>query len=154
MEWFFCGEYFNTLDEKGRIAFPSKLRSVLDGEELWITKGMGGDRSLLLYSPEEWEKTIKEIESHSNIYSANTRRLYRMFIAPAQKVSIDKNGRIAVPQSLREYAGLKKDCVFLGMNRMIELWDADAFTDYQQASEDDSNIFEDLSKMIDGSLHE
>ena len=149
MEWFFCGEYYNTLDDKGRIAFPSRLKTVLEEDEIWITKGMGGDKALVLYPAAEWEKTLKEIEKHSNIYSAKTRRLYRMFIAPAQKITIDKNKRIAIPQSLREYASLKKECVFLGMNKIIELWDVETFNNYQNASEDDKDIFEEFSRLLE-----
>lgn len=148
MEWYFCGEYYNTLDDKGRIVFPAKLRTVLNGDDIWITKGLGGDKSLVLYPPAEWEKTLKEIETNLNIYSAKTRRLYRMFVAPAQKITIDKNGRLAIPQSLREYSGLKKECVFLGMNRIIELWDVSTFSEYHQASDDDQNIFEELSMIL------
>lgn len=151
MEWYFCGEYYNTLDDKGRIAFPSKLRTSLEAEELWITKGIGGDPSLVIYPPEEWEKTVKELGEHLNLYSSKARRIYRMFVAPAQKIAIDKSGRIAVPQSLREYASLKKDCVFLGMDKVIELWDVNTFNDYQVASDDDKDIFEELSTIIGNS---
>lgn len=131
MAGYFTGEYYNTLDEKGRIAFPSKLRSNLNGDVIWITKGLGGDRSLLIYSPEDWERTVNELKEKLSIYNANTRWFYRKFISPAREIQIDKNGRIAIPQSLREYALLKKECVFLGMNSVIELWDLDTFNTEQ-----------------------
>lgn len=147
MEWGFCGEYYNTMDDKGRIAFPSKLKSELTADEVWITKGIGGDKALVIYSIEEWNKTLKELETFLSIYNSDTRKFYRMFVAPAQKVSIDKNGRIAIPQSLREYASLEKECVFLGMNKIIELWNADIFNDYNNASDFNSDIFLELDKI-------
>jgi len=92
---YFFGEYFNTLDEKGRVAFPSKLKEILNGDIIWITKGMDNDKCLLIYSPEEWERTVKEIESKINIYTREARWIYRKFISPAREIEIDKNGRIA-----------------------------------------------------------
>lgn len=146
MEWGFCGEYYNTLDDKGRIAFPAKLKSELSCDEVWITKGIGGDKALVIYTVEEWERTLKELESFLSIYNPDTRKFYRMFVAPAQKIAIDKNGRLAIPQSLREYAGLEKECVFLGMNKMIELWNVREFEQYNNASEFNANIFAELEK--------
>ena len=148
MKDYFSGEYFNTLDSKGRIAFPAKLKEVLNGDIIWITKGMDNDQCLLIYSPEEWERTIKEIEIKVNLYTREARWLYRRFISPAREVVIDKNGRIAIPQSLREYANLKKDCVFLGINKVIELWDVDIFNNEEKkASENYINSFEELGKL-------
>lgn len=145
MKEYFSGEYYNTMDEKGRVAFPAKLRSNLIGDVLWITKGMGNDKSLLIYSPQNWEKTVSELKEKLSIYNEKTRWLYRRFISPAREVSIDKNGRIAIAQSLREYANLKKDCVFLGMNTVIELWDTDTFRDEENnASNIGIDIFEEL----------
>ena len=148
MSEYFSGEYFNTLDEKGRIAFPAKLRSILSGDVIWITKGMGKDKSLLIYSPENWEKTVLELKDKLSIYNEKTRWMYRRFISPAREIVIDKNGRIAIPQSLRDYAELKKECVFLGMNTVIELWDTDIFNSENNKAEDIGiEIFEELGKM-------
>lgn len=148
MNEYFSGEYFNTLDEKGRIAFPAKLRVNLAGDILIITKGMGNDRSLLIYSPKEWQKTIDELNKKLSIYNEKTRWLYRRFISPAREVIIDKNSRIAIPQSLREYANLKKECVFLGMNTVIELWDIDTYkSENEKIKETGLDIFEELGKF-------
>ncbi len=149
MTKYFSGEYNNTLDEKGRIAFPAKLRSILKEDSIWITKGMGKDRSLLIFSPEGWDKTVSELKERLSIYNEKTRWLYRRFISPATEVTIDKNGRIAIPQSLREYANLKKECIFLGMNTVIELWDFETFEqEKDKASQNDFNIFEEIGNLI------
>lgn len=143
MDGFFTGEYYNTLDEKGRVAFPSKLRANLKNDIIWITKGLGDEKTLLIYSQEEWEKTVEELKQKLSIYDKYTRWFYRMFISPAREVQIDKNGRIAIPQSLREYANLKKECVFLGMNTVIELWDLDTFKlEQEKIKGENFNIWE------------
>jgi len=148
MNGYFFGEYFNTLDEKGRIAFPSKLKEILNDDKIWITKGMDNDKCLLIYPQDEWERTVKELESRIHIYTREARWIYRRFISPAREVIIDKNGRIAIPQSLREYANLKKDCLFLGMNKVIELWDVEIFNNEEKkASDNYINSFEELGKI-------
>jgi MraZ protein len=148
----FSGEYFNTLDEKGRIAFPARLRSSLGTDTVWITKGLGSDLSLVIYSPEEWQHTVADLEKKLSIYNSDTRWLYRRFVSPAREAVIDKNGRIAIPQSLREYARLSKECVFLGMNTVIELWDVDTLKEEEKkASESGISIFEELGKLSSGS---
>jgi MraZ protein len=147
-ESYFSGEYFNTLDEKGRIAFPAKLRSNLAGDIVIITKGMGNDKSLMIYSPKEWQRTVDELNKSLSIYQEKTRWLYRRFISPAREILIDKNGRIAIPQSLREYANLKKECVFLGMNTVIELWDIEIYkAENDKIKEAGFDIFEGLAKL-------
>lgn len=148
MEEYFSGEFYHTLDEKGRIAFPIKFRSMLKDDIIWITKGMGKDKSLLIYSTELWEKTLKELKDKLSIYNEKTRWLYRRFISPARDVVIDKNGRIAIPQSLREYSFLKKECVFLGMNSVIELWDVETLKKEDNTAENTGyDIFEELAKL-------
>ena len=149
MDKYFSGEYYNTLDEKGRIAFPVRLRSNLKGDAVWITKGMGSDKSLLIFTPENWKKTVDELHDKLSIYNEKTRWLYRRFISPAKEVVIDKNGRIAIPQNLREYANLKKDCVFLGMNTVIELWDVETLKNEEMNSSNIGlDIFEEIGKII------
>ncbi len=63
-------------------------------------------------------------------------RVLRQLIAPAQEVEFDKNGRLSIPQSLREYAGLSKECTVLGIAKYVEIWDAEAYKEYLSASED------------------
>ncbi len=144
----FTGEYNNTMDDKGRIALPAKIRSSITGDIIWITKGMGNDRSLLIYAPDEWARTVENLSSRLSVYNENTRWLYRRFVSPAQEVTIDKNGRIAIPLSLREFAGLKKECVFLGMNTIVELWDQGIYSEeINKITNSDINLFEGLGNL-------
>lgn len=119
------GEYRNTLDEKGRIMFPSKLRAALTQESLIIAKSL--DKSLWLYTPEYWTELKTKLMENTSLFSRQGRMLRDRLLGMAQVVEFDKAGRISVPQVLREYAGLTKDCVIIGVDRYIELWDAEEY---------------------------
>jgi len=133
------GEYRNTLDEKGRILFPAKLRNELFGETeknvLIVTQSF--DRCLWLYTLDEWKSLSSKIMETASPFSKQSRLVLRSLIAPAQEVELDKAGRLSIPQSLREYAGLSKDCVILGINKYMELWDAEEYSKYLEENNDD-----------------
>ena len=131
----FSGEYNNTLDEKGRIMFPVKLRCLLHDSQLVITRGV--DRCLWIFPPDEWTLLSEKVMQSASLFQANSRLVLRRLIAPAQEIEIDKAGRISIPQSLREYAQLEKDCVLLGINRYLELWNAGEYRSYLEGSEAD-----------------
>ena len=116
------GEYRNTLDEKGRIMFPCKLRAALTQDSLIIAKSL--DKSLWLYTPEYWTELKTKLMENTSLFSRQGRMLRDRLLGMAQVVEFDKAGRISVPQILREYAGLTKDCVIIGVDKYIELWDA------------------------------
>lgn len=132
------GEYRNTLDEKGRILFPTKLRNELfkDSEKnvLIITQAI--DRCLWLYTLDEWKNLSSKIMESASPFNAKNNLVLRHFIGPAQEVELDKSGRVSIPQSLRAYANLSKDCVLLGINRYIELWDASEYSEYLEKNEE------------------
>ena len=96
------GEYRNTLDEKGRILFPSKLRSELSENSLIVTQGI--DRCLWLYTPDEWNVFSEKILKSASPFNEKNRSVIRRIIAPAQEVEFDKSGRLSIPQTLREFA--------------------------------------------------
>ena len=133
------GEYRNTLDEKGRILFPAKLRNELFGDSeknvLIVTQSF--DRCLWLYTLDEWKNLSSKIMEAASPFSKQNRLVLRSLIAPAQEVELDKAGRLSIPQSLREYAGLTKDCTILGINSYMELWDADAYSRYLEENDED-----------------
>ena len=128
------GEYKNTLDEKGRIQIPSKLRGNLSGNVLIVTQSL--DRCLWLYTPEEWKNLSSKIMESASPFNTQNRLVLRRLIAPAQEVEFDKSGRLSIPQSLREYAGLAKECVILGINKYMELWDAETYEKYLLENEE------------------
>ena len=133
------GEYKNTLDDKGRFLFPAKLRSALSSNVLIVTQAIV-DRCLWLFTPEEWEKISSKLMDNASPFSAKNRLIMRSFISPAQEIEFDKAGRLSIPQSLREYASLSKDCIVLGVNKYLELWDLSSYNAY--LSENEANLLE------------
>ena len=133
------GEYKNTLDDKGRFLFPAKLRSALSSNVLIVTQAIV-DRRLWLFTPEEWEKISSKLMDNASPFSAKNRLIMRSFISPAQEIEFDKAGRLSIPQSLREYASLSKDCIVLGVNKYLELWDSSSYNAY--LSENEANLLE------------
>ena len=127
------GEYRNTIDEKGRIMFPVKARTSLPENRLIITRGM--DNCLWLFPPAEWEKFSEKIMKSASLSKAGSRAGLRRLTE--QETEIDKSGRISIPQSLREYASLEKECIILGQYAYFELWDVKKYDRYLEDSEPD-----------------
>lgn len=119
------GEYLHSLDIKGRVNFPAKLRDGL-GARFFITKGL--DNCLFVYSEEEWVVLEQKIRA---LPMSKSRGLQRFFFAGAVDVEPDKQGRVLIPANLREYAGLDKDVMVIGASNHAEIWDKDR---YQQTS--------------------
>ncbi|MDD3278949.1 MAG: division/cell wall cluster transcriptional repressor MraZ [Lachnospiraceae bacterium] len=114
----FMGEYSHTIDTKGRLIIPSKFREQL-GSEFVLTKGLDG--CLSIYPMEEWETFEKQLRSLP-LTNKNARTFSRFFVAGATACELDKQGRILVPSTLREFADLDKDVVLTGNINRIEIW--------------------------------
>ena len=111
------GEYQHTIDTKGRLNFPARLREEL-GERFMVTKGLDG--CLFVYSMEEWSNILDKLKE---LPLSSARNLQRFFASGATEVEADKQGRILLPAVLREYAGLDKDIVVAGVINRAEIWD-------------------------------
>ena len=144
-ETMFIGEYKHTLDEKGRIAIPAKLRySKIGEEEFWVaTKGF--DRCLFLYPRNEWNNIVERLNQRLSFTKKEDRSFLRMFVSPATEQSVDKQGRIALSQSLREYAGIQKEVVILGAINRIEIWSDENWNLYKEENE---KSFDSLGEKI------
>lgn len=141
----FIGEYHHTLDDKGRLAIPVKFRAAL-GAGAIITRGL--DRSLFLYSKENWKKLAAKI-SALPFSQTDTRAFARLMLAGAMEVEIDKSGRVTVPEYLRGYAGLSKDVVVTGLYDRLEIWDETSWNEYSAKTAGASNdIAERLGSVI------
>ncbi len=114
----FMGEYNHTIDTKGRLIVPSKFREQL-GDEFVVTKGMDG--CLFVYANEDWSAFEQKLTSLPLI-NKEARKFARFFLAGAAQVEVDKQGRILLPANLREFAGLEKDVVLVGVGSRIEIW--------------------------------
>jgi MraZ protein len=143
------GEYKITLDDKGRLNLPAKIRSALEDQVNMLTKGPDG--CLWLYPMAEWERLMEKVRSSSTAFSVEFRALRRRLIGPAQEVEIDRAGRIAIPQTLREYAELVRDCVVLGQDDFVEIWNAERYRIYDGESDGDVDIaYEKLDRALRG----
>lgn len=113
------GEYQHSLDVKGRVNFPAKLREGLGGRFI-ITKGL--DNCLAVYPLDQWKVLENKI---SSLPVSKSRNLQRFLFAGAVDVEADKQGRVLIPANLREYAGLTKDVMIIGASVRAEIWDKD-----------------------------
>ncbi|MDF2524015.1 MAG: cell division/cell wall cluster transcriptional repressor MraZ [Clostridiales bacterium] len=122
----FYGEYQHTVDPKGRAIIPSKFREGL-GEKFIITKGL--DNCLFAYSSDEWSNLEAKLKTLP-FTDKDVRAFVRFFFAGAAECEVDKQGRILIPQNLRDYAALEKDIYVIGVSTRVEIWDKSKWESY------------------------
>jgi MraZ protein len=137
----FLGTHSPRLDDKGRLFLPAKYREELSGG-LVITKGQ--ERCLYVFPMGEFQR-ITEALRVAPVTAKAVRDYSRVFFASASDELPDKQGRITIPPALRGYAGLDRDCVVIGANTRLEIWDAQAWETYLEQSEQQ---FSDLSEEV------
>lgn len=129
------GEYEHSIDTKGRIAMPAKLREGLGGKFI-ITKGLDG--CLFVYAMDEWQRVEQKLASLP--MSRKTARDFTRFLfGGACDGECDKQGRVLLPANLRRYAGLERDAVIVGVGSRAEIWDAAKWQQYNEESAEDVN---------------
>lgn len=131
----FIGEYKHTLDDKGRVAIPTKFRKQL-AKGAVVTRGL--DTSLFLFPKEEWDKLAQRLASLP-LGQSNSRAFARLMLAGAMDVVLDKQGRAVLPEYLREYAGMKKNVILAGLYNRLELWDEGKWETYKKKVEGDAD---------------
>jgi len=138
------GEYKHNLDTKGRVAIPAKFRDKFISGAI-VTRGL--DRCLFVFGKAEWETLAQKIISLP-LAQSDSRAFARLMLSGATDVELDSQGRILLPDSLRSYAGLKKEIVVTGMYTRVELWDADTWNAYKTKTEGAADeIAEKLSEI-------
>lgn len=133
----FMGEYNHTIDAKGRLIVPSRFREIL-GDAFVVTKGLDG--CLFVYDNEEW-KLFEEKLRALPITNKEARQFVRFFLAGAAEVEVDKQGRILIPNVLREFAEITKDVVLVGVGSRIEIWSRERF--------EETASFEDMDEIAE-----
>ena len=135
----FMGEYSHTIDTKGRLIIPSKFREEL-GDEFVLTKGLDG--CLSIYPMEQWKIFEQKLDA-LRLSNNTARKFSRFFVAGA---TLDRQGRILVPATLREFAGLEKDVVLTGNLNRIEVWSKAKWSENNDYDDMDA-IAEDMQEM-------
>ena len=138
----FMGEYNHTIDAKGRLIVPSKFREAL-GHTFVVTKGLDG--GLFVYDNQEWNAFEEKLKSLP-ITNKEARQFARFFLAGAAEVEVDKQGRILVPNILREFAQINKEVVLIGVASRIEIWSKERFEGIT-AFEDMDEIAEHMAEL-------
>ncbi len=128
----FMGEYKHNVDVKGRMIVPAKFREGL-GDSFVVTRGL--DKCLFAYPLDEW-KVIEEKLKQLPLTKKDARAFTRFFFSGAIECEIDKQGRINIPQNLRNYADLEKECVVIGVSERVEIWANDKWKEYVEDSEE------------------
>jgi MraZ protein len=140
----FIGEYQHSLDEKGRLAIPAKFRTALAKGAI-INKGV--ENCLSLHSKEEWKNWAEKLAKLPDS-QANSRAYQRFMLGSAMDVELDKQGRVIIPDYLRQYANLTKKVVVVGLYDRMEIWDEDKWTHYKQNIEKEgSDISEQIAEL-------
>lgn len=137
----FLGTHVPRLDDKGRLILPAKFREGLS-EGLVVTKGQ--ERCLYVWPSAEFRSFTEEL-SRTPVTDKRGRNFMRMLAAGASSESPDKQGRVTLPQPLRDYAGLDRECAVIGAINRVEIWDADTWAAYNTEQE---QAFADWSEEV------
>lgn len=127
----FLGTYTPRLDEKGRVILPAKFREELS-EGLVLTRGQ--ERCLYVFSAQEFQRVYEQMRS-APLSSKQARDYIRVFLSGASDEQPDKQGRVTIPQALRDYAGLGKDLTVIGAGARAEIWDSTVWNSYLEEQE-------------------
>ncbi|MCH5248984.1 MAG: division/cell wall cluster transcriptional repressor MraZ [Lachnospiraceae bacterium] len=138
----FMGEYNHTIDAKGRLIVPSKFRDLL-GDTFVVTKGLDG--CLFVFDNNEWNVFEEKLKSLP-LTNKDARKFVRFFLAGAAEAEVDKQGRILIPNVLREFAGLSKDVVLIGVASRIEIWSKERFEEIE-TYDDMDDIAEHMAEL-------
>ena len=137
------GEFEHSLDAKGRLIMPAKLREAI-GDKFVVTKGLDG--RLFAFSIEEWSNFEEKLKSLP-LSNRNSREFTRFFLSGATECEIDKQGRFLIPTNLRETASLQKEVVIIGVGTRIEIWDKEKWNSYNDENISVEDIAENMTML-------
>lgn len=141
----FYGEYFHALDRKGRLILPAKFREAAKAhfiEKFFVTRGL--DKCLFMFSEEEWRAQEAKFKAIS-FTKQQARTFNRLYFSGAVEVVADKQGRILLPQYLKDFAQIKKDVVIVGVSNRIEIWSKDRWGEFYGTSQ---QSFEEIAEKL------
>ena len=133
----FYGEYSHGIDTKGRLILPARFREVSKEngiEKFFVTRGL--DKCIFMFAEGEWRLQEARFKNLS-FTKSEARSFNRMFFSGAVEVAPDKQGRFIIPQYLKDYAGIKKDAVVIGISNRIEIWETASWREFFSKSSGD-----------------
>mgnify|MGYP001308172367 CR=1 FL=1 len=139
----FLGEYHHSIDEKGRMIIPAKFRESL-GSSFIVTRGLDG--CLFVYPRDEWNLLEQKLKTLP-LMKSDARAFTRFFFSGATECELDRQGRVNIPQNLREHAELTKETIVIGVSSRVEVWSKEKWEDYHRESEQSFN--EIAEKLVD-----
>ncbi len=141
----FYGEYEHSIDRKGRLIIPSKFREVFKEnyvERFFVTRGL--DTCLFVFTEDEWKKQESRFRGLS-FTSSEARQFNRIYFSGACEVTCDRQGRILVPQYLKDFGKIKSDVMIVGVSNRIEIWAKDLWAEFYKQTKDS---FEKIAENI------
>lgn len=141
----FYGEYQHTIDRKGRIILPAKFREAAKSnfiEKFFVTRGL--DKCLFMFAEDEWKNQEQKFKSMP-FTKQEARRFNRIYFSGALELIPDKQGRILLAPYLKEFAGIKRDIVIIGVANRIEIWDKDLWQEFYKTAQEG---FEEIAEKI------
>lgn len=138
----FLGKYQHSLDAKGRVTIPAKLRELL-GDRFIATRGL--DNCIFLYPLDEWQN-IEDKMRTLPFTRADVRSFMRKFLSAASELELDKQGRTVLPSNLRDYADILVDIIIIGVGTRVEIWAHDRWESY---AEDSDASYEAIAESLD-----
>jgi len=143
----FYGEYYHQLDRKGRLVLPAKIREAAKNnfvDKFFITRGL--DKCLFMLSEDEWKSQEQKFKAMP-FTNSESRKFNRIYFSGAAEITFDSQGRILIPSYLKEFAGISRDVIIIGVSNRIEIWAKDVWNEFYSSSRD---AFEEISeKLID-----
>jgi len=141
----FYGEYLHSIDRKGRLILPAKFRESAKAhfiEKFFVTRGL--DKCLFMFSEEEWRTQETKFKAIS-FTKQQARTFNRLYFSGAVEVIADKQGRILIPQYLKDFAQIKKDVIIVGVSNRIEIWAKDKWQEFYGTSR---QSFEEIAEKL------
>ena len=134
----YIGEFHHQLDEKNRLRVPAKLRKKL-GKGYIVTKGT--NNCLFVFPREEFQSGLIDKFKNETLLNEDAKKPVRLVLSSAFEVEEDKQGRFVLPKSLKKYAFINKDLVFLGMGNYLEIWSKEKWNEYTSSRDFTPNVF-------------
>jgi MraZ protein len=141
----FYGEYFHSIDRKGRLILPAKFREAAKGhfiEKFYLTRGL--DKCLFMFSEEEWRSQENKFKAIP-FTRQQSRTFNRIYFSGAAEIAPDAQGRVLLPQYLKDYAQIKREIVVIGVSNRIEIWAKDKWEEFYKNSQ---QSFEEIAEKL------